>query len=109
MKHFYFVKLLIMLAVLVLNAENIKAQIIVGGTPARFGIDADVRSNQHTFGTSMPAAAGSDDWFTTSGGTGSGVIDTTGATSIKTKLQGGANFLFEMPMAFPKYSVKMAL
>ena len=106
MKHFYFVKLLIIFAVFGLSAENIKAQIIVGGVPARFGIDADVRSNQHAYGTSMPAPAGSDDWFTASGGTGSGVIDTTGATYIKAKLQGGANFLFEMPMAFPKYSVQ---
>ncbi len=106
MKHFYLVKSLILIAIITICANNLKSQIIIGGAPAKFGIDADVRANQHLFGTSMPAATGSHDWFSNSGGTGLGVIDTTGATAIKTKLQGGANFLFEMPMAFPKFSIQ---
>jgi len=105
MKIFY-TKGFIFLLIACITATNLSAQIIVGGAPARFGIDADVRSNQHLFGTSMPAPAGSDDWFSNAGGTGVGVIDTTGGTAIKNKLQAGANFLFEMPMAFPKFSVQ---
>jgi len=106
MKIFNIVKAFIGLLIFFVCTTNTSAQIIIGGAPARFGIDADVISNQHLFGASMPAPAGSDDWFSNAGGTGVGVIDTTGGTAIKNKLQAGANFLFEMPMAFPKFSVQ---
>lgn len=106
MKKFYITRVPVALLILMITSIQLPAQIIPGGAPARFGIDADVKSNQHTFGTSMPAATGSDDWFTNTGGTGVGVIDTTGATAIKTALQGGANFLFERPMAFPKFTAQ---
>lgn len=89
-----------------ISTTNSHAQIIVGGAPAKFGIDADVKSNVHLFGTSMPAPAGSDDWFTNAGGTGIGVIDTTGGAYIKSRIQTGANFEFNMPMAFPKFAVQ---
>ena len=88
------------------TATNSQAQIIVGGAPAKFGIDADVKANAHAFGTAMPAPAGSDDWFANAGGTGVGVIDTTGGAYIKSRIQTGANFEFNMPMAFPKFAVQ---
>lgn len=108
MKKLYTVKFLFTLVIAVF-AMKLPAQIIVGGVPARFGIDADVKSNLHSYGTSMPAPAGSDDWFNNTGGSGLGVIDTSGATSIKTKLQAGENFLFEMPMAFAKFSTQNSI
>ena len=105
MKKFYFVRLLVLMIIWI-TATNSQAQIITGGAPAKFGIDADVKSNVHLFGTSMPAPAGSDDWFPNAGGTGIGVIDTTGGAYIKTRIQTGANFEFNMPMAYPKFAVQ---
>lgn len=105
MKNFYFFKVLSISLIIFFSIQNVRAQIIVGGAPAKFGIDADVRSNSHSYGLLMPAPAGSDDWFK-SAGTGLGIIDTTGSAIIKAKMQAGQNFLFEMPMAFPKFSVQ---
>ncbi|MDQ6755869.1 MAG: hypothetical protein M3004_02950 [Bacteroidota bacterium] len=107
MKKFYTVKFILAILYTVgCSLSSISQTIISGGAPAKFGIDADVKANVHLFGTSMPAGAGSHDWFTSPGGSGIGVIDTTGASVIKTRLQAGQNFLFDMPMAFNRFQVQ---
>lgn len=79
----YFIKLSIVFFLVVCYIKLNAQTIIPGGVPAKFGIDADIKSDTFAFGTSMPAPAGYDDWFKKIGGTGNGVIDTTGAYKAK--------------------------
>ena len=82
------------------------AQIIPGGNPAHFGVDGDLKSDTFAFGTSMPSPAGSDDWFKKTGGTGLGIIDTTGAAYAKSILQTGNDFIFSMKANYPRFSIQ---
>lgn len=104
MKKFYLTALTILLFSLVLI--NSYAQIIPGGNPSKFGIDADIKSDTFAFGAAMPSAAGSDDWFKKSGGSGLGVIDTTGAAYAKSILQTGRDFIFSMNANYPRFSMQ---
>ncbi|MDB5278838.1 MAG: hypothetical protein JWR61_3793 [Ferruginibacter sp.] len=70
---------------------------------AKFGIDGDLYSDYRQNGTFT--AAGSHDWFKTNNGTGRGVIDTTGATMLKTLLSNGNNISFTRGSAIPRFSV----
>ncbi len=75
---------------------------------AGFGVDGDVLSgrSQNLTPSSTP---NSFDWFKAPGnaaGVGVGVIDTTGSSVYKTRLQASENFTFNQGMAFPRYSVQ---
>lgn len=70
---------------------------------AKFGIDGDLYSDYRQNGTFT--AAGSHDWFKTTNGTGRGVIDTTGATMLKTLLSNGSNISFTRGSAIPRFSI----
>ena len=83
------------------------AQIIIpGGNPGRFGLDADVTSDTFAFGSSLPASTGSDDWFKKNGGTGLGVIDTTGGGKAKSFLQAGRDYILNLSSAYPRFSIQ---
>ncbi|MDB5198695.1 MAG: hypothetical protein JWO92_658 [Chitinophagaceae bacterium] len=106
MKKFYFVRSLMALMIIILSVTTSPAQIIPGGNPSRFGIDGDLKSDTFAFGTSMPSPVNSDDWFHKTGGTGLGVIDTTGAAYAKNKLQNGGDYIFTRPAMYPRFSVQ---
>ncbi|HUS00516.1 MAG TPA: hypothetical protein VMY77_02245 [Chitinophagaceae bacterium] len=107
MMKFYFVRSLMALLIIGLSATNSQSQTIIpGGNPSRFGIDGDVKSDTFAFGTSMPSPVNSDDWFKKAGGTGLGVIDTTGAAYAKTRLQNGGDYIFNLPAMYPRFSVQ---
>jgi hypothetical protein len=90
-----------------ITSTNSQAQTIIpGGKPANFGIDADVKSDTFAFGTSMGSPVGTDDWFKKAGGTGIGVIDSTGSYKAKLKLQSGQDTLLDMPMNFSRFSLQ---
>ncbi len=75
---------------------------------AGFGIDGDVRSGQSQ-NITPSSTPNSFDWFKGNGnaaGVGVGVIDTTGSSVYKTRLQASQNFKFNQGMAFPRYSVQ---
>lgn len=74
------------------------------GQAAKFGIDGDLRSDERQNGNFT--AAGSHDWFKKAGGTGLGLIDTTGAAVVKSQIKAGANVAFSRKMQFPRYSVQ---
>lgn len=104
---FYFVRSLMALLIIWISATNSHSQTIIpGGAPAKFGIDADLKSDTFAFGTSMPSPVGIDDWFKKAGGTGIGVIDTTGAYKAKAKLQSGLDTLLDMPFNFSRFSLQ---
>jgi hypothetical protein len=73
-------------------------------TAANTGIDGDVVSNLQEYPTSM-STSGIDDWFYGTGGSGSALIDTTNASTLKSFFQGGSsnayNLSFSMGSAFP--------
>ena len=106
MKKFYFVRLLALMMIWMGSNSSHAQTIIPGGNPSRFGVDADLRSDTFAFGTSMPAPANSDDWFNKAGGTGLGVIDTTGAAYAKSRLQTGGDYIFSLPARYPRFSVQ---
>lgn len=63
MNKFYTVKAFLPFLFVAVSFNSKSQTIILGGNPARFGIDADVSTDTFAFGTLMPAAIGSDDWF----------------------------------------------
>jgi hypothetical protein len=78
------------------------SQLNNGGLYARFGVDADTRSNYMKYGlTTGPVA--SDDWFSPSM-SGYNVIDTSNAAYYLPLLQSGANLSFNKRMSVPLYS-----
>ena len=97
-----FLTLLFISGSLLLKAQTI----ILGGNPARFGVDADVTSDSFAFGTLMPSPLASDDWFKKNGGTGLGVIDTTGAAKARSILQAGKDYIFNLPSYYPRFSIQ---
>ena len=104
---FYFVRSLMALLIILIGSINSQSQsIIPGGAPARFGIDADLKSDTFAFGSSMPSAVGTDDWFKKAGGSGLAVIDTTGAAYAKSILQTGRDFIFTMNANYPRFSIQ---
>lgn len=72
------------------------------GQAARFGIDSDLRSDVATQGSFT--AASSHDWFKTDGGTGLGLINTTGTEVHAQRIGNGENLVFTKKMQFPRYS-----
>lgn len=77
-----------------LQAQTSNTGCVGGG----FGIDAGLYSNTIEFGTGTPAA-GSNDWFTASGGSGVGVVNVTTSATIQALLQGGGNPTYETRMS----------
>ena len=104
---FYFVRSLMAVLIIWITASNSHSQTIIhGGAPSKFGIDADLKSDTFAFGTSMPSAVGTDDWFKKAGGSGLAVIDTAGAAYAKSILQTGRDFIFTMPANYPRFSLQ---
>lgn len=85
---------------LVINGTYVHAQLSNGGTLANFTIDADTKVGYAKFGTTTLLAFNNDDWFLPAAyaGTGRGVIDTTGAAAIRTRLMAGENISFSRRM-----------
>ena len=106
MKKFYPIKTFLALIILAVSLVPKAQTIVLGGNPSRFGIDADVISDSFAFGTSMPVALGSDDWFKKSGGTGLGVIDTAGGAKARSILQSGNDHIFNLPSYYPRFSLQ---
>lgn len=79
------------------------AQIQNSALVAKFGIDGDLYSDFRQNGTFT--AAGSHDWFKTANGTGIGIIDTTGAASLKALLSSGNNIAFTKGSSIPSFTV----
>ncbi len=78
------------------------AQVQNSALIGRFGIDGDLRTDYRQNGTFT--ASGSDDWFWTPGGSGKGVIDTSGAELAKAALSSGKNISFVKGTSIPRYS-----
>lgn len=95
-----------LMIVWMVDSNSLAQTIIPGGVPAKFGIDADVKSDTFAFGTSMPAPAGYDDWFKKAGGTGLGIIDTTGAAKAKIKLSATGDTILDMPFNFNRFTLQ---
>ncbi|HUS02961.1 MAG TPA: T9SS type A sorting domain-containing protein [Chitinophagaceae bacterium] len=102
----YFIKVFVGTLLLCIGYTTYSQTIIPGGVPGKFGIDGDVKSDTLAFGTSMPAAPGTDDWFRKNGGTGLGIIDTTGAAKAKIKLSLTGDTLLDMPFKFNRFSLQ---
>ena len=83
-----------------------KTQTITGGIAANFGIDADAYSSNLEFLTPQPPASSTHDWFVKPAFTGFGVIDTTGSSAIKTRLQSNGEYAFTAGMNYPRFSVQ---
>src|SRR5437899_2837853 len=96
----FFIAQIILYNALLLNV--VYAQIQSNGLVGNFGIDGDLYSDYHQNGSW--SAIGSNDWFKTSGGSGLGIIDTTGAASIRTLLSTGNNISFTKSSSIPRYS-----
>src|SRR4051794_12260289 len=75
------------------------------GVSAKFGIDGDLQSDYFLY-TLPISAPGTHDWFKKTGGTGIGLIDTTGTTSLLSQLNSGQNITFNQGMQFPRYSTQ---
>lgn len=74
---------------------------------AKFGIDGDILSGLNQNGNF--SSGGTHDWFKKSGGganVGIGIIDTSGASVLQTRIAQGENFQFSRGMAYPLYSVQ---
>lgn len=85
----------------------LNAQLQNGGSHAGFTIDGDTRVGYAKFGPSSASAFNNDDWFLPSayGGTGIGVLDTTGTSGYKTSLQAKQNISFTRRMSKPMFTV----
>lgn len=106
MKKFYSTNLLLFIIFSGVFLPVKSQTIILGGSPAKFGIDADVSSDTFAFGTALPIAAGSDDWFKKYGGLGLGVIDTTGGAKAKAFLAAGKDYILNLPSSYPRFSIQ---
>jgi hypothetical protein len=91
---------------LLFSTKQANAQLI--GTEdvnANFGIDADFYSNLLQNGTFSVPASGTDDWFQQLPGTGTGVIDTAGAATMRAYFAGASqaarNITFTRSMSAP--------
>ena len=81
---------------------NVYSQIITPSLDANFGVDADLKANNWLLGD------GDDDWFSQNLLSGIGVIDTTGASSIKAQYAINPAFRyssFYRGMSVPPFSV----
>jgi hypothetical protein len=85
--------------------QKTHAQITTPQIKARFGVDADLRSN--FFNGALQA--GNDDWFTNAAGSGISVIDTTGASALIAQYNANPNSR-SVPvfrnMAYPPFTIK---
>ncbi|HLO37032.1 MAG TPA: T9SS type A sorting domain-containing protein [Lacibacter sp.] len=91
-----------------LTSQNLTAQIITAQKKARFGVEADLRSNFYTGFIEV----GSDDWFSMNNivgpGVGEFIIDTTGAAGILAKYTSQPatrNYPFFRNMRYPQFHV----
>lgn len=91
--------LLIFVSILSLSAYS---QLNNGGIYARFGVDADTRTNWVKYGPATGAIS-TDDWFAPSGA-GNNVIDTSNASTYRASLQAGTNITFNSRMASLLYA-----
>jgi len=93
------------LCLVLVIGQTTSAQITSPQIKARFGIDADLRSN--FFNSAIQA--GNDDWFTNSAGSGISVIDTTGAAQLISLYNSNPNArhaaLFR-GMSHPQFSIR---
>jgi hypothetical protein len=92
------------LCLVVFYGQLTTAQITSPQIKARFGVDADLRSN--FFNNALQA--GNDDWFTNAAGSGISVIDTTGAAELLSTYNSNPNSrrspLFR-GMSYPQFSI----
>jgi hypothetical protein len=92
------------LCLILIIGQSTSAQITTPQIIARFGVDADLRSN--FFNNSLQA--GNDDWFTNSAGSGISVIDTTGAAALIARYNTDPNSrripVFRS-MSYPQFSI----
>lgn len=95
-----------MIFMIIINNPT-KAQIDNNGCVAgNFGIDAGLYSDILEFGDHGGAtAAGTNDWFYTSGGTGVGAIDETNTATLKVLLQSGGNPSFVVDQSYNLQSI----
>jgi hypothetical protein len=77
------------------------SQLNNSGFHARFGVDADTKTDYIKYGD-VNGEVESDDWFSTSGHS-HGVIDTTNASVYRSNLMAGANISFVKRMSVPLY------
>lgn len=96
----------LLLLIIVLVPTTLLAQITSPVTKANFGVDGELRAN-YVYNT---VASGNDDWFLYPGSTGTGtlMIDTTGAAARVARYATDANYRlipFSAGMAYPQFSV----
>lgn len=91
----------------VLFTYVLNAQLQLGGSHAGFTVDGDTKVGYAKFGPSTASAFNNDDWFLPQAysGTGIGILDTTGATVYKSKLQSNINISFTERMVKPMFTV----
>src|SRR5438067_10980512 len=80
---------------------NAYSQLNNGGIHAKFGVDADTKSDYIKYGV-VTGSVLSDDWFSLSG-TSKGVIDTSNSSYYKSLLQANKNISFGKGMSAPLY------
>jgi len=93
--------LLLFLITYVLSATTAEAQ--APGLVAKFGIDGEMSNDTLRIGAG--AQAGSHDWFRQKNGTGIGMVDTTGAASMATRIMAGNNISFDRGQSVSRFSI----
>jgi hypothetical protein len=88
---------------MILFSVSCFAQIQGSALVAKFGIDGDLYSDYRQNGTFNPV--GSHDWFTTPGGSGRGIIDTSGSVTLKNLLSSNHNIAFTKGSLIPRFTV----
>ncbi|OQP64055.1 hypothetical protein A3860_21835 [Niastella vici] len=78
-------------------------QLNTGGFHAGFGVDADTRAGYLKYGPTTGTIS-SDDWFSSPTASGTNVIDTSNASTYRTRLQAGNNISFVKRMSVPLYT-----
>ncbi|MBD0332066.1 MAG: hypothetical protein ICV66_05365, partial [Chitinophagaceae bacterium] len=77
------------------------------GLVAKFGVDADLTSDERLSGTFT--AAGSHDWFKKDNGTGLGMFDTVGKSYYSSQIAAGKNISFTKRIQYASYSIQSNL
>lgn len=80
------------------------SQTITPGLAPEFGIDGNVLTNQRLNGTFTEA--GSHGWFKKTGGPGYGLIDTTGAATLRQQMLAGSHSAFSRRMQYLRSAVQ---
>ena len=100
-------KFIHVILIILLFQSQLSAQLTNGGRIGGFTIDGDTKVGYAKFGPTTASAFNDGDWFlpVAYSGTGKPVLDTTGASVYKTKLQANQNISFSTRMSVPKYTV----